>query len=33
MFQPNFKPVILTRNEQSEILLRRIEYGNSIELG
>lgn len=31
-FEPHFKPVILTRHEVSEILLRRIENGNSIEL-
>lgn len=28
--QPNFKPVILTKHEMSEILLRRIDLGNSI---
>ncbi|XP_060856696.1 RAD50-interacting protein 1 [Metopolophium dirhodum] len=32
-FEPNFKPVILKRNEVSEILLRRIEHGNALELG
>jgi len=32
-FEPNFKPVILKRNEVSEILLRRIEHGNVLELG
>ncbi|VVC45233.1 Hypothetical protein CINCED_3A025352 [Cinara cedri] len=30
-FDPNFKPVVLKRNEVSEILLRRIENGNSLE--
>ncbi|XP_050438401.1 RAD50-interacting protein 1 isoform X2 [Adelges cooleyi] len=32
-FEPNFQPTVLTHNEVSEILLRRIEHGNSIELG
>lgn len=32
-FEPNFKPVILTRNEMADILLRRIEHGNFIDLG
>jgi len=32
-FEHNFKPVILKRNEVSEILLRRIEHGNALELG
>jgi len=31
--EPNFKPVILKRNEVSEILLRRIEHGNALEMG
>lgn len=31
-FEPNFKPVILKRNEVSEILLHRIEHGNVLEL-
>ncbi|XP_025419598.1 RAD50-interacting protein 1 isoform X2 [Sipha flava] len=31
-FEPNFKPVTLTQNEVSEILLRRIEHGNSFEI-
>jgi len=30
-FEPNFKPVTITQNEVSEILIHRIEHGNSID--